>query len=98
MPIGRGNISDSPGGGGGPIAANLVILDTTNFDGALGPGDVNVQIAMETLDDAIPATLSGAGSPDGVVNGAFGQGYYDTTNLLWYKCTSDPSGLNWTVI
>lgn len=28
-----------------------ITLDTTNFDGILGPGDTDVQTAMETIDD-----------------------------------------------
>jgi hypothetical protein len=32
-----------------------VLLDTTSFDGALSASDVNVQIALETLDDAVAA-------------------------------------------
>jgi hypothetical protein len=42
--------------------------------------------------------FSGSGSPDTVVSGFFGDDYYDTVGLQWYKCISDPSGNGWAAV
>lgn len=38
--------------------------------------------------------LHGAGAPGATV-GLYGQLYRDTTNSIWYVCSSDPSGATW---
>lgn len=42
--------------------------------------------------------LSGAGNPDGVVTGLFGQTYKNTTSGIWYVCKSNPTGTAWEVV
>jgi len=53
MPLSTNNISIPDGGAGGPTTANLVTCDTTNFNNNLSAADVNVQLALETLDDMV---------------------------------------------
>jgi hypothetical protein len=43
-------------------------------------------------------TYSGAGNPNGVVSANLGNTYRDTTNGIWYRCISNPSGSEWTVV
>jgi len=43
-------------------------------------------------------TYSGAGNPNGVVSANLGNTYRDTTNNVWYRCVSSPSGSEWTVV
>jgi len=43
-------------------------------------------------------TFSGAGNPNGVATANHGNTYRDTTNGIWYRCTSDPSGTEWAVV
>ena len=45
----------------------------------------------------IQGTGSGAGNPNGLITGKFGQSYYDTTTGIFYKCTADDSTV-WVVI
>jgi len=42
--------------------------------------------------------LSGAGNPNGVVTGTYGQTYHDTSTDVLYRCTSNPSGTVWLVV
>lgn len=42
--------------------------------------------------------LEGAGNPNGVVTGTYGQNYRDTATDAIYICTSNPSGNIWLVI
>jgi hypothetical protein len=40
-------------------------------------------------------SISGSGSPDGVVTGFFGQRYLNTDDNLWWICLSNPYGTSW---
>jgi len=42
--------------------------------------------------------LEGAGNPNGVVNGFYGQDYRNTVSGIIYKCISNPSGTAWVVV
>lgn len=43
-------------------------------------------------------SLSGAGNPNGVQSASFGSTYRDSLNDVWYRCVSNPSGTDWTVV
>ena len=67
--------------GGSPPAANVTV-DTTNFDNNLSVADVNVQLALETLDDlvggSVPIIIDDVAPT--VINGSFW--YQPTTGIL----------------
>ena len=42
--------------------------------------------------------VTGTGNPNGVLPGEFGQSYFETISLVWYKCVSNPSGTVWRII
>jgi hypothetical protein len=43
-------------------------------------------------------TYSGSGNPNGAVSAQLGNTYRDLTNNIWYRCVSNPSGTEWTVV
>ena len=59
--------------------------------------EVDAAIASAT-GGALPAALTGSGTPVGVTIGSFGQLYYDVFPAgHWYRCISNPSGTDWVL-
>jgi hypothetical protein len=62
-----------------PAAA--ISVDVTNFDGALGALDAQVQTALETLDDAVQANTDNLATASGVLQTQIDGNDTDITNL-----------------
>lgn len=93
------------GGGGGVLTVDdegvLVDANTTLMD-FTGAGVTATQTAPGQVRVDVPGggggSLTGVVNPNGVVTGAFGQTYRDTSDGLWYKCDSNPSGAVWSIV
>lgn len=77
---------------GYPKIVGLFYLNTTSNKLSWWDGTAWTQLTTGGL-----PTLSGAGNPNGVTAGSFGQSYYDTGSGVFYKCTSNPSGTAWVL-
>jgi hypothetical protein len=70
------------------------------------PGDESQSLNQQGLAESLimaglivtMVALSGAGDPNGVTAGMFGQLYRRTTNGQWYVCTSSPVGTAWAML
>ena len=70
-------------------------LDPLQHDNIAGSGtNTHAQIDTHIVESE---TLSGFGSPNGVVVGSLGQSYYDMTGGLFYHCNADAT-TSWQII
>ena len=78
------------------------VTDVLSIDNILGPNTYN-NVGTTIVDASLGNTFMvkaryGTGNPNGVVAGRFGDDFYDSVGVIWYKCNSYPQGTLWVVI
>lgn len=59
-------------------------------------GEAYPSVVWATAGAGVPM-LNGAGNPDGLIVGLYGQDYQDTNTDIIYKCITNPAGTDWVV-